>query len=71
MKHTAWGAYNAVSEWADHQRNYRGLTPAEKLNRRLDSIWFGASNQIKQAAYRGALDLAGVGKGAADSHVVI
>ena len=58
VKHTAWGAYNAVSEWADHQRNYRGLNPAEKLNRRLDSVWFGASHQLKQAAYYGALELA-------------
>lgn len=58
VKHTAWGAYNAVSEWADHQRNYRGTSPAEKLNRRLDSVWFGASHQLKQAAYYGALDLA-------------
>ena len=58
MKHTAWAAYNAVSEWADHQRNYRGLNPAEKLNRRLDSVWFGESHQLKQAAYYGALELA-------------
>jgi phage/plasmid-like protein (TIGR03299 family) len=58
MKHTAWAAYNAVSEWADHQRTYRGLNPVEKLNRRLDSVWFGTSHQIKQAAYRGALELA-------------
>jgi hypothetical protein len=27
VKHTAWGAYNAVSEWADHQRKYRGGRP--------------------------------------------
>lgn len=58
MRHTAWGAYNAVSEWADHQRSYRGLNPVEKLNRRLDSVWFGASHQLKQAAYYGALELA-------------
>jgi phage/plasmid-like protein (TIGR03299 family) len=58
MKHTAWAAYNAVSEWADHQRTYRGLNPVEKLNRRLDSVWFGASHQLKQAAYYGALELA-------------
>lgn len=32
--------------------------PAEKLNRRLDSVWFGASCQLKQAAYYGALGLA-------------
>lgn len=58
IKHTAWAAYNAVSEWADHQRSYRGLNPVEKLNRRLDSVWFGASHQVKQAAYHGALELA-------------
>ena len=62
MKHTAWAAYNAVSEWADHQRNYRGTSPAEKLNRRLDSVWFGASHQLKQAAYYGALELATEGE---------
>jgi phage/plasmid-like protein (TIGR03299 family) len=60
VRHTAWGAYNAVSEWADHQKGYRGGTVAEKLDRRLDSVWFGASHQLKQAAYRGALELAGV-----------
>jgi phage/plasmid-like protein (TIGR03299 family) len=60
VRHTAWGAYNAVSEWADHQKGYRGGTTAEKLDRRLDSVWFGASHQLKQAAYRGALELAGV-----------
>jgi phage/plasmid-like protein (TIGR03299 family) len=60
VKHTAWGAYNAVSEWADHQRKFRGGSPADKLDRQLDSVWFGQSHQIKQAAYRGALELAGI-----------
>jgi phage/plasmid-like protein (TIGR03299 family) len=60
VKHTAWAAYNAVSEWADHQRAYRGGNATEKLNRRLDSVWFGASHQLKQAAYHGALELAGI-----------
>jgi phage/plasmid-like protein (TIGR03299 family) len=60
ITHTPWAAYNAVSEWADHQRKYRGTNPADKLNRRLDSVWFGTSHQIKQAAYQGALELAGV-----------
>ncbi len=58
IRHTPWAAYNAVSEWADHQRKYRGTDPADKLNRRLDSVWFGQSHQIKQAAYHGALELA-------------
>jgi phage/plasmid-like protein (TIGR03299 family) len=62
VKHTAWAAYNAVSEWADHQKAQRGKTVEDKLNRRLDSIWFGAAHQLKQAAYHGALELAGAGK---------
>ena len=61
VKHTAWGAYNAVSEWADHQRKYRGASPADKLDRQLDSVWFGTSHQIKQAADQGALELAADG----------
>ena len=60
VRHTAWGAYNAVGEWADHQRRYRGGNAADKLDRQLDSVWFGTSHQIKRAAYRGALELAGV-----------
>ena len=60
MWRTAWGAYNAVSERADHRKGYRGGTAAERLDRQLDSVWCGASHQLKQAAYRGALELAGV-----------
>lgn len=60
VTHTAWAAYNAVSEWADHQKIHRGGNPAEKMNRKLDSIWFGGAHQVKQAAYHGALELAGV-----------
>ncbi len=37
-----------------------GGNAAEKLNRRLDSVWFGALHQLKQAAYHGALELAGI-----------
>lgn len=59
VKHTAWAAYNAVSEWADHQQKVRGKTAAEKLNRRLDSVWFGQAHRLKQIAYRSALELAG------------
>jgi hypothetical protein len=56
---SVWAAYNAVSEWADHQRTFRGADPALRQQRRLDSIWFGASHQLKQDAWAGALELAG------------
>jgi phage/plasmid-like protein (TIGR03299 family) len=49
---TAWGAYNAVSEYADHQKRY------ESADTRLNSAWFGAGNDLKQEAYTAALALA-------------
>ena len=59
MRSSVWAAYNAVSQWADHQRVFRGASPLQRQQRRLDSIWFGASNQLKQDAWAGAMELAG------------
>jgi phage/plasmid-like protein (TIGR03299 family) len=47
---TLWDAYNAVTEWLDHQR---GRSAAE----RLESTWFGASFQLRTKAHQVALDL--------------
>jgi phage/plasmid-like protein (TIGR03299 family) len=49
---TAWGAYNAVSQYADHQKKY------ESADTRLNSAWFGAGNDLKQEAYSAALAMA-------------
>jgi phage/plasmid-like protein (TIGR03299 family) len=57
-KRTAWAAYNAVSEWADHQARVRGATQAERDNQRLHSAWFGRGHQVKQRAFGAALALA-------------
>ena len=57
VRGSAWAAYNAVSEWADHQRNVRGSDPLLRRQRRLDSIWFGSANLLKQEAWAGALEL--------------
>ncbi len=56
---TAWSAYNSVSEWADHQRTFRGSDAHTRAERRLNSIWFGLSDQFKQRAYRNALTMSG------------
>jgi hypothetical protein len=56
VRHSAWTAYNAVSEYADHQLRYRG-DPQTRADRQLDSIWWGRADELKQQAYRGALDL--------------
>lgn len=58
IEETAWSAYNAVSEYVDHQKNYRGRTQADRRENRLESVWFGAGNALKQAAYSAALALA-------------
>ncbi|OAI41893.1 hypothetical protein AYO40_06935, partial [Planctomycetaceae bacterium SCGC AG-212-D15] len=55
---TAWAAYNAVSEYADHQRTTRGRNDRERADNRLNSIWFGSANDLKQKAFAGALALA-------------
>lgn len=55
---STWAAYNAVSQWADHMKHYRGSLPGIRQQRRLDSIWFGAANEIKQDAWASALELA-------------
>lgn len=54
---TAWSAYNAVSEWADHQMTVRGKDERTQADNRLNSIWFGKADEIKQEAFSTAMDL--------------
>lgn len=58
IRGTLWAAYNAVSEWADHQKVTRGANEMDRLDNRLNSIWFGSANTIKQQAYAAALEIA-------------
>lgn len=58
IRGSAWAAYNAISEWADHQRSFRGADSVLRQQRQLDSIWFGSSNELKQQAWSSALELA-------------
>jgi phage/plasmid-like protein (TIGR03299 family) len=55
---SAWAAYNAVSEWADHQGVVRGRTQPQRDDARLHSAWFGAAAAVKQDAFAAALALA-------------
>ena len=59
MRGTFWAALNAATEFADHQRRFRGTDDLARRQNRLDSIWFGSSNEFKQRAYRSALELVG------------
>ena len=55
---TAWAAYNAVSEYVDHQAPVRGRGERGRAESRLNSIWFGQGDKIKQTAFSAALQLA-------------
>ena len=58
IRHSAWAAVNAVTEYVDHHRPTRGRTPEQRADRRLRSQWFGSGAQLKQRAWRLAFDIA-------------
>ena len=49
---TLWGAYNAVTEYVDHNR----LTKADDMAR-LKSMWFGSGERIKKQAFKIAVSM--------------
>ena len=49
-----WSALNAVSEWTYHGIRVHGQGVVQ-LDNRLNSIWFGAADRIKQDAFQAAL----------------
>ena len=51
VRHTAWAAFNAITEYIDHHRPVRSKNIAEKKSRRLESIWFGDGANLKSAAW--------------------
>ena len=58
IRGTAWAAYNAVSQWADHQSVVRGKSEVQRADSRLHSIWFGTAAEFKSRAFDAALALA-------------
>jgi len=60
MAGSLWAALNAATEFADHQRRFRGASDLARSESRLDSVWFGSSHEFKQRAYGDALALASV-----------
>lgn len=57
IRHTAWAALNAVTEFVDHHRSTRGKSGIEKASCRLESAWFGSGARLKQRAWALALDM--------------
>jgi phage/plasmid-like protein (TIGR03299 family) len=58
LEGTAWGAFNSISGWADHESTVRGKSELERADNRLHSVWWGAANDLKQQAFTSALQLA-------------
>ena len=57
IRHTAWAAVNAVTEYVDHHRPTRGRNPEQRADRRLRSQWFGSGSRLKARAWNLALEM--------------
>lgn len=58
IRHSAWCALHAVTEYVDHRRSSRGQSDSEKASKRLQSLWFGSGARLKQQAWDLALAMA-------------
>jgi phage/plasmid-like protein (TIGR03299 family) len=58
VKGTAWGAFNAVTEWVDYVRSTKGGEDARgRQESRATSLLFGSGALLKQKAWDAAQDL--------------
>lgn len=57
IRHSAWAAYHAVTEYVDHYRPTRAQTPQDRASRRLQSQWFGSGAKLKARAWAAALGM--------------
>lgn len=58
MESTLWSAYNAVSEYTDHQATFRGKDSTKRAENRFISVTQGKSAEKKKEAWNLALQLA-------------
>jgi phage/plasmid-like protein (TIGR03299 family) len=56
IRHTAWAAYNAVTEYIDHHKTYK--KEAEQPTKRLSEIWFGSGADLRAKAFSSIVSLA-------------
>lgn len=57
VKGSLWAAYNAVTEWVDHERGTRGNDDLVRSNNRAKSLMFGSGATIKEKAFHTAVEL--------------
>jgi phage/plasmid-like protein (TIGR03299 family) len=58
---TYWALYNAVSQWADHERPHGRVavdTQVAAANKRFNDVFFGEASRLKSRAFELALTLA-------------
>ncbi|HYG74756.1 MAG TPA: DUF932 domain-containing protein [Planctomycetota bacterium] len=55
---TAWGAYNAVTEYVCHQKKQLAMDSSSAGDRRFEQIFFGTGKELQQRAFNTALALA-------------
>jgi hypothetical protein len=58
IRHSAWAALHAVTEYVDHRRTTRGQSDLDRTSKRLQSLWFGSGARLKQQAWDLALAMA-------------
>ncbi len=58
VRGSLWAAFNAVTQYANHQRPARGGSDHSKRASRLDGLWFGRGRELNDRAYDAALTLA-------------
>jgi hypothetical protein len=55
VRGSAYGVFNAVTEFVDHWQPVKGK--AEKMSNKLFSIWFGNGRSLKQRAFNQLVEL--------------
>lgn len=57
FKANVWTAYNAASEWADHELRVTGKGE-KRMERKFRSCLFGSAHSFKERAWAGAIEMA-------------
>jgi phage/plasmid-like protein (TIGR03299 family) len=57
VEKTAWAALNAVTQYVDHSMTTRGETAKQRAENAFYSVTMGHGNDIKQEAYRTAIEM--------------
>jgi phage/plasmid-like protein (TIGR03299 family) len=60
IEHTAWAAFNAVSQYVDWERPTRGTNGSARDERRFEAMMLGVGAELKRKAWAEALNLARV-----------